>query len=187
LAQTPNTKLTLNGAKSSAVDAAILAYVWTITPYYTDTGSSSSGGGGYVLLSAVGPSAVLPAPVAGDYNVTLEVWDANGGYSAASTGLSVDASNVLDWWSTTPGFAAPPAVAAPRPAAALALNGSRADSLVAKARTDGTAVVQLDASGSSDGRGSQLAFFWSVSQTEPAARPVELLNSYAQPARIVHR
>jgi hypothetical protein len=71
--------------------------------------------------------------------------------------------------------------------AVLAVNGSRGEALVAKARTDGPAVVDLDGSASHDGRGSALVYRWSVTQTEPAVREVEVVSAFVQPPRIVQR
>lgn len=191
LFQAPHTKLTLNGAKSASTNGAILSYVWTIQPYTGDSSSSSSNAltaaADQSIITAVGPTAGLDAPPAGQYNVTLEVWDTEGGYAVGTTALSVDAANVLDWWSGTPGFAAPPAVAAPRPTAVLSVNGSRADTHVARAPTHGAAVAMLDGSGSGDGKGSRLAFFWAVTQTQPVTRQVDFVTSYVQPATLIHR
>jgi hypothetical protein len=115
------------------------------------------------------------------------VWDTLGAYSTATTALSVDPSNVLNWWSTTPGFAAPPPAVAPRPTAVLAVNGSRAETLLVKARTDGPAIVDLDGSASHDGKTSALVYQWSVTQTEPSVREVEVMTGFVQPPRLLQR
>jgi len=188
--QAPLSKLALNGAKSSSPNGAILSYRWSITafnPYDSNSSSSGSSGSGEETLTAVGASAVLNSPQAGNYNVTLEVWDVLGAYAAATTPLSVDAANVLDWWTSTPGFAAPPAMVAPRPVAALAINGSRAETLLVKARSDAPAVVDLDGSESHAGRGSPLVYSWSIMQTEPTVKEVEVLVGFVQPPRLVQR
>lgn len=185
--QAPNSKLTLQGAKSTSPNGALLAYRWSITPYPAGDSSDGSSSNAEPIITATGASAAVASPPAGNYNVTLEVWDTLGGHSTSVTGLSVDPANVLNWWSSTPGFAAPPPAFAPRPVAVLAVNGSRAEALVAKARTDGPAVVDLDGSASHDGRGSALVYHWSVTQTEPAVREVEVVSAFVQPPRIVQR
>lgn len=111
-----------------------------------------------------------------------------GGYASSTTGLSVDPANVLNWWTATPGFAAPPPAAAPRPTAALSVNGTRgAETLLVKARSDGPAVVDLDGSGSHDSKGSPLVFTWTVTQTEPVVKEVEVLVGLVQPPRLLQR
>jgi hypothetical protein len=139
------------------------------------------------ILTATGATAALNSPPAGNYNVTLEVWDTLGAYAASTTALSVDPANVLSWWSTTPGFAAPSPAVAPRPTAVLTVNGSKADALVAPARSDGPAVVDLDASSSHDGKGSALVYNWGITQMEPSAREVEAMVGFVQPPRILQR
>lgn len=181
--QAPNSKLTMHGAKSASPNGAILAYHWSITPY----DGSSDGSSAEPVATATGAVAALAAPPAGNYNVTLEVWDTVGAFAASTAPLSVDPANVLTWWSSTPGFAAPPPAVAPRPIAVLAVNGSRAESLLVKARSDGPAVVDLDGSASHDSKGSQLVYTWSITQTEPAVRDVEVLTGFVQPPRFIQR
>jgi hypothetical protein len=76
---------------------------------------------------------------------------------------------------------------APRPTAVLEVNGSRADTLLVKARSDGPAVVDLDGSVSHDGKGSALVYQWSVTQTEPVVREVEILAGFVHPPRLLQR
>lgn len=94
---------------------------------------------------------------------------------------------MLNWWSNTPGFAAPPPAVAPRPTAVLSVNGSRAEALLVKSRSDGPAVVDLDGSASHDGKAGQLVYRWSITQTEPAVKEVEVLASFVQPPRLLQR
>jgi hypothetical protein len=177
LLQAPNTQLTLNGAKSSSANGAILQYLWRIFPY----GSTA------VVTTAKGPTVTLQAPAIGQYNVTLDIWDVLGGHASASTALSVDTSNVLDWWSAMPTFATPAAAALPRPTAVLALNGSTGSSFNVKARSGAGAVVQLDGSASSDARGSKLAYAWKITQTQPSVAAVNPMLGFNQPSQFVYR
>ncbi|KAF6256391.1 hypothetical protein COO60DRAFT_1702340 [Scenedesmus sp. NREL 46B-D3] len=172
----PNTQLTLNGAKSTSDNGAILQYLWRIFPFANTT----------AITTAKGPTVTLQAPAVGQYNVTLDVWDVLGGHANVSTALSVDAANVLDWWSAAPSFATPTATALPKPIAELALNGSTGSSFAVKARSGAGAVVQLDGSASSDVKGSKLAYAWSITQTQPSVAAVDPMLGFNQPAKFVY-
>jgi hypothetical protein len=177
LLQAPNTQLTLNGAQSASGNGAILQYLWRIFPY----GSTAA------ITTAKGPTVTLQAPAIGQYNVTLDIWDVLGGHASASTALSVDTSNVLDWWSAMPTFAAPAAAALPRPTAVLAMNGSTGSSFNVKARSGAGAAVQLDGSASSDAKGSKLAYAWKITQTQPSVAAVNPMLGFNQPSQFVYR
>ncbi|WIA29786.1 hypothetical protein OEZ86_012260 [Tetradesmus obliquus] len=172
----PNTQLTLNGAKSTSDNGAILQYLWRIFPYNSTA----------AVTTAKGPTVTLQAPAIGQYNVTLDVWDVLGGHASGTTALSVDAGNVLDWWSATPTFATPAAAALPKPTAVLALNGSTGSAFTVKARSGAGAVVQLDGSASSDAKGSKLAYTWKITQTQPSVAAVNPMLGFNQPAKFVY-
>lgn len=139
-------------------------------------------------MSASGPAVTMTAPAVGQYNITLEVWDFAGGYAQTITAMSVDASNVLNWRSATPGFARSSASAVlPRPSAVLSLNGTVSDTMTVKARTNGWTWVSFDASGSSDGRGSQLVYNWKITQMKPSTSVLALMLPFQQPAGLVQR
>lgn len=110
-----------------------------------------------------------------------------GGHASGTTALSVDAGNVLDWWSATPTFATPAAAALPKPTAVLALNGSTGSAFTVKARSGAGAVVQLDGSASSDAKGSKLAYTWKITQTQPSVAAVNPMLGFNQPAKFVYR
>jgi hypothetical protein len=177
LLQAPNTQLTLNGARSTSDNGAILQYLWRIFPYNSTT----------AITTAKGPTVTLQAPATGQYNVTLDVWDVLGGHASGSTALSVDAGNVLDWWSATPTFATPAAAALPKPTAVLALNGSIGSAFTVNARSGAGAVVQLDGSASSDAKGSKLAYAWKITQTQPSVAAVNPMLGFNQPATFIYR
>jgi hypothetical protein len=175
--QAPNTQLTLNGAKTTSDNGAIQQYLWRIFPVNSTA----------AVTTAKGPTVTLQAPAIGQYNVTLDIWDVLGGHASGTTALSVDAGNVLDWWSATPTFATPAAAALPKPTAVLALNGSTGSAFTVKARSGAGAVVQLDGSASSDAKGSKLAYAWRITQTQPSVAAVNPMLGFNQPAKFVYR
>lgn len=153
-----------------------MSYFWRITPY----GSSTP------VITASNPVITVTAPPAGQYNVTLDIWDVVGGHDSQTTALSVNESNVLDWWSETPVFATPSSMM-PRPAAVIAVNGTTTDTVMVKARTDSSVMLMMDASQSSDQRGSQLAYAWSIAQTQPNVQQLAMRLPFAEPSKFIYR
>lgn len=175
--QAPNAKINLSAAKSSSANGAILSYLWQITP----VGSSTP------IITASNPVVTVPAPPAGSYNVTLEVWDVVGGHDSQTTSLSVDAANVLDWWSETPVFVTSSTLVVPPPTAVIAVNGTTTDIVNIKAPAAGPVLVTIDGSKSSDQRGTQLAYSWAIAQTEPSVKQLDVVLPYAEPAKFAYR
>lgn len=174
--QAPSGQINLSASKSVSPNGAIRSYLWRITPY----GSSTP------LITAANPVITVTAPPAGQYNVTLDIWDVIGGRDFQTTALSVDESNVLDWWSDTPVFATPSSLM-PRPNAVIAVNGTTRDTVYVKAQTGGAVMLVIDGSQSTDQRGSQLAYDWGIAQTEPSGQQLAMKFPYAEPSKFIYR
>lgn len=175
--QAPNAQISLSGSKSTSGNGAIMSYLWRITPY----GSSTP------LITATNPVVTVPAPPAGQYNVTLDIWDVVGGHGSQTTALSVDDANVLDWWSDTPVFVSSSSTIIPRPTAIIAVNGTSTDTVYVKARSDSPVLLTIDGSSSGDQRGSKLAYSWAVAQTEPSVKQLDLMLPFAEPSKFALR